>query len=91
MLYLIDSEFAVHQCHNAKSKTVTARKEMSKIAGNPYSRWTAMYTLSEDRVQAQIMIRYCPYCGCDLDKEEISPEQLETRYLARLWVLKYRT
>lgn len=82
MIYLIENEWAVHQCADADKYTKEHRQDMSRIAGNPYS--TGVHGLyTNDR--GKEYIKFCPWCGCDLDKEEVSMSRLDKRYVNPMW------
>lgn len=83
MLYLIREEWAVHQCEDADHYTNEHRQEMTLVAGNPYSDGVRrLYMTDHDH---ELWIKYCPWCGCDLDLEKISPDKLPKRYIHPLW------
>lgn len=82
MIYMIRNEWGVHQCKDADKYTAEHRKEMTRIAGNPYSNGCrGLYNTTTEGT----WIRYCPWCGCDLDKEEIAEERLPKRYVHPMW------
>lgn len=89
MLYLIGhnkgvnvgEEWAVHQCADADHYTVDYRKEMTRVAGNPYS--TGCDHLYHGGTG--IFIKYCPFCGCDIGKDTISTDTLPNRYIHPMW------
>ena len=82
MNYLIGEEWAVHRCKDAEHCTLEHQKEMTRIAGNPYSDGVRRLYIDHD---TSIWIRYCPWCGCDLDKEALSHEELSRKYRDPMW------
>lgn len=94
MYYIIGEEFAVHQCHPITEGGYTkyARKTWAHIAGNPFSRWFAMYYMDDEgKLRQADTIRYCPYCGCNLDMEDEGLGTIPNRYLPQDFVVRYRT
>lgn len=81
MVYMIDNEWAVHQCKDADKYIAERRQDMSRIAGNVYS--TGVNRLYHGGTG--LFIRYCPFCGCELDKEEIADERLPKKYIHTMW------
>lgn len=62
-----------HQCADADKYTAERRKEMSYV-------WMHDGVSRIDIGSKSIYVKYCPICGCNLEKEEYTNEWLSNRY-----------